>query len=92
MVVVVADPAFEERRRSSRLNAPDDAFRDQDAERVIDRLQGDCTDAGPDDLGHAVGRDVGISGDRTQNGQPLGGDLNTPLAEEIGGVGGHGIV
>ena len=61
MVVVVADPILEARRRSGGLNAPDQPLGDQQAERVVHRLQRDRADLGPDGLGHAVGRDVGLT-------------------------------
>ena len=59
MVVVVADAIFETSRRPGGLNAPDEAFGDQEAEGVVDRLERDRADLGPDDLSHAVGRNVG---------------------------------
>ena len=89
MVVVVADPILEASRRSGGLNAPDEALGDQDAEGVVHRLERDGADLGPDGLGHAVGRDVGLTRDRPQDRQSLGGDLNAALTKEIGRVGGH---
>ena len=89
MVVVVADAILEASRRSGRLNAPDEALGDQDAERVVDRLQRDGADLGPDDLGHGVGRDVRLSRDRPQDGQSLGGDLNAALAKAARRVSDH---
>ena len=61
MVMVVADPILETSRCAGGLNAPEEAFGDQDAERVVHGLERDGTDPGPDDLGHAVGRDVGLT-------------------------------
>ena len=89
MVVVVADPILEASRRSGGLNAPDEAFGDQDAEGVVHRLERDGTDLGPDDLGHAVGRDVGLTRYCPQDSQSLGRDLNAALAKEVCRVGGH---
>ena len=90
MVVVVADPILEASRRPGGLNAPDEAFGDQDAEGVVHRLERDGADLGPDGLGHAVGRDVGLTRDRPQDSQSLGRDLNTALPKEVSRVGGHG--
>ena len=72
MMVVVADAILEARRRPGGLNAPDEALGDQDAEGVVHRLERDGTDLGPDDLGHAVGRDVGLTRDRPQHRQTAG--------------------
>jgi hypothetical protein len=44
---------------------------------------------GPDDLGHFVGRDVGLTRDRPQDSQSLGRDLNTALPKEVGRVSSH---
>ena len=89
MVMVVADPILEASRRPGGLNTPDQAFGDQEAEGVIDRLEGDGPDFGPDDLGHAVGRDVRLTRDSPQNSQSLSRDLNAVLAKEVCWVGGH---
>ena len=89
MVVVVADAILEARRRSGGLNAPDEALGDQDAERVVHRLQRDGADLGPDGLGHGVGRDVGLTGDRPQHRQSLGRDLNAVLTKKVSRIGGH---
>ena len=89
MVVIVADPIFEASRRSSGLNAPDQPLGDQEAQGVIHRLQGDGTNLGPDDFGHGVGRDVGLTRDRPQDRQPLGGDLNAAFPKKGRRVGNH---
>jgi hypothetical protein len=67
MVMVVADPVLEASRCPGRLNAPEEAFGDQDAERVVNRLERDGTNLDPDDLGNAVGRDVGLTCYRPQD-------------------------
>ena len=67
MVVVVADPILEASRGSGGLDAPEQAFGDQDAEGVVHRLERDGADLGPDGLGHGVGRDVGVAGNGAQN-------------------------
>jgi hypothetical protein len=89
MVMVVANSTLEPSSRPGGLNAPDEAFGDQHAEGVVHRLKRDGTDLSPDELGHDVGRDVGLPRDRPQDSQPLGGDLNTALAKELCRVGNH---
>jgi hypothetical protein len=83
VVVVIADSILEASRRPGGLNAADQSFGHQDGERVVHRLERDGADLGPDDLGHDVGRDVGLTGDRSQHRQPLSGDLNAAFAEEV---------
>jgi hypothetical protein len=89
MVVVVADPILEASRRPGGLNAADEAFGDEDAEGVVHRLERDGADLGPDNLGHAVGRDVGLTRDRPQDSQSLGRNLDTALPKEVGRVSVH---
>jgi hypothetical protein len=89
VVVIVADAILETRGRPRRLNAPDQPLGDQQAEGVVHRLQRDGADLVPDDLGHGVSRDVRMTCDGPQHGEPLGGDLNTALAKEVSGVGAH---
>ena len=86
MVMVVADAILEASRRSGGLNAPDEAFGDQEAESVVHRLERDGADLGPDDLGHAVGGDVRLPRDRPQDRQSLGRDLNPVLTKEVGRI------
>ena len=89
MVMVVADPILVPGRRSGRLNAPDQPLGDEDAKGVIDRLKRDGPDLGPDDLGHAVGCDVGLAGYRPQNSQSLSRHLDTALPKKVNRVSGH---
>jgi hypothetical protein len=89
MVVVVADPILEASRRPGGLNATDEAFGDQDAEGVVHRLERDGADLGPDDLGHAISRDVGLTRHRPQDSQSLGRDLDTALPKEVSRVSVH---
>jgi hypothetical protein len=91
VVVVVADPILEASRRSSGLNAPDQSLGDEEAQCVVHRLQGNGTDLGPDDLGHGLSRDVRLPRDRAQDGQPLGGDLNTTFTKKTCRIGNHAI-
>ena len=89
MVMVVADAILEARRRSRGLNAPDQPFGDQNAERVVDRLERDGTDLGAHSLGHSVGGDVRLTRYSPQNRQPLGSDLNSALPKEVCRVSRH---
>ena len=89
MMVVVSDAGLEASRRAGRLNAPDDAFTDQDAERVVHRLERDGPNLGPDGLGHGVGGDVGLTRDCPQDRQSLGRHLDTALPKEISRRSGH---
>jgi hypothetical protein len=50
----------------------------------------DDADLGPDGLGHAIGRDVGLSLYRAQDSQSLSRHLNTTLSKEVGRVRDHG--
>jgi hypothetical protein len=90
MVVVVADPIFESSGRSGRLNAPDKAFGDQQAQSVVHRLKRDGSDLGPHGVGHPVGCDVRLTRYGPQDSQSLCGDLNSALTEKVSGLGGHG--
>ena len=65
------------------------ASRNQKGQGVVHRLQRDGTDLGPDDLGHGVGRNVGLTGDRPQDRQPLGRHLNAPLTKKRRRIGPH---
>ena len=85
-MMVVPDPILEARRRTGRLDPPDEALSDQDVERVVYRLQRDGADFRPDNVGHAVGRDVRLRGNRAKHRESLGGDLNPALTKEVGRV------
>jgi hypothetical protein len=90
VVVVVAHAGLEAGGRSRGLDAPDEAFGDQHAERVVDRLPRDGADLRPDDLGRAVGRDVRLRRHRPQDGQALGRHLYAAFSEQVGWVRRHG--
>jgi hypothetical protein len=79
MVMVVANPVFEPGRRPGRLNAANEALSDQQAERVVYRLQRDGADVGPDRVGNAVRCDMWLTGHRPQNRQALSRDLNAAV-------------
>jgi len=87
MVVVVADPILEASRCPGGLNAPDESFGDQKAKGVVHRLERDGTDLGPGDLGHAVGRNVGLTCDGPQDSQSLSRYLDAALTKEVRRIG-----
>jgi hypothetical protein len=89
MMVVVPDAVLEASGRPGRLNAPDEAFGDQEPQGVVHRLERDGADLRSDDVGHPVGRDVGLTRDRPQDSQSLGSDLNTVLTKEVSRVSRH---
>jgi hypothetical protein len=89
MVVVVAHAIFESSGRPGRLDAPDEALGDEDAERVVHRLERDRADLRAGDRGHLVGGDVRLPRDGPQNGQPLGRHLNSVLTKQIRRAAGH---
>ena len=82
-MMVVAHAIFEAGGRPGRLNAPEDAFGNEDAERVVDRLERDGANLCPHDRGDRVGRDMRLTRHRPQNRQPLSRNLNTELTKEI---------
>jgi hypothetical protein len=53
-------------------------------------LARDRTDLGPDDLGHGIGRGMGLTGDGPQDSQPLGRHLDAVLTEKVCRVLFHG--
>jgi hypothetical protein len=89
MVVIVADAILEARRRTGRLDAPNEAFIGQEGEGVIHRLERNRTDLGPGGHCHVVCRDVGLTRHRAPNRQSLRGDLNPALTKKFGQVPHH---
>jgi hypothetical protein len=88
--MVVADPIFVERRRPGGLNAPEQTLGDEHAERVVDRLEGDGADLGPDDLGGGFSGEVRLARYGPHHSQALGGHLDAALTKLGGGVESHG--
>ena len=82
-MMVVAHAIFEAGWESGRLNASQDAFGNQEAERVVDGLERDRANLCSDDLGDCVGRDMRLTRHRAENRQPLGRHLNTELTKKI---------
>jgi len=60
VMVVVADPVLESGRGARGLNAPDQAFSREHAQSVVHRLERNRADLPADDVGDAVGGDVGF--------------------------------
>jgi hypothetical protein len=89
MVMIVANPIFEEGRRSGRLNAPDQPFGRQKRQRVVYRLQRDGADLSPDHFSDGLSRTVRSPRDRAQHGQPLRGDVDAAPTKKVGCIGGH---
>jgi hypothetical protein len=89
MMVIVADAIFETGGRPHWLDAPQEPLLGQQAEGVVDRLAGDGADLGSHHFSHAVGGDVRLPSDSTQDGQTLGRDLDAVLTKKIGLVGRH---
>jgi hypothetical protein len=89
VVVIVADPGLEARGRPGGLDTPDEAHIDQDAEHVVHRLDRDGAHLRPDGLGHGIGRHVGLTRNRSQDGQALARDSVAALTKQVGRVGGH---
>ena len=89
MVMVVADAILEPRRGSGGLNAADEAFGHQDAERVVHRLQRDRADLGPHGLSDSVGSDVRLSRYGPQNSQSLRRHLDAAVPKKTSRVSDH---
>ena len=90
MVVVVADAVLESRRGPGRLNPPDEASGNQNAKRIVHRLERDGADLGPRGRGHGGGREVRLARDDPKDSKPLGGHLDAAFTKERGGVRRHG--
>jgi hypothetical protein len=90
MMVVVSDPILEAGGRPGWLNAPDETLGGHQTERVVDRLERDGADLGPDRLGYAIDRDVGMTRDRPEDSQTLGRNLDSALPKQVGGLVRHG--
>jgi hypothetical protein len=89
MVVVVANPILEPSRCPGWLDAPEEPFGNQNAERVVHRLERDGTDLGPNGIGNAVSGDMRPTSNGPQHSQPLSRYLNTVLPEEVCRVNHH---
>jgi hypothetical protein len=90
MMVVIADAIFETSWRTGGLNAPKQAPGNQHAQRVVHGLERNGADLRPDNVGHAVGRNVRLCGDRPKDRQSLGRDLYAAITKEVCPVDIHG--
>jgi hypothetical protein len=81
MVVVVADFMFEARRRSGRLDSPEQTLVSQDTEGVVDGLTGNGADLVTYGVRDLVGGAVGQTVDRSQDRQSLCRDLEAVVPE-----------
>lgn len=61
MVMVVADPVLEARRRACRLDAPDELLANENVEGIVDRLQRDRSYFTANRLGYPISRDVWLA-------------------------------
>jgi len=89
VVVVVADAILVAGRGTGGLDATDQAFGDEHAQRVIDRLQRDGADFRSNHVRDAVGGDVRRGRHGAQDGEPLRGDLDAVFTKESGRVRNH---
>lgn len=83
MMVVVGHAILEQGGRPGRLNAPDEPLIDEDGQRVVDGLQRDDADLGPDDARQRVRGGVGMTRYGAQDGDPLRRYLDAALPEEF---------
>ena len=87
--MVVADAGFEAGRGTGRLDAPDDAFANQDAQGVVHRLQRDRANLRPHGFGHAIRGDMRRGRHRPQHREALRRDLKTVLTKKLRRIGDH---
>ena len=91
-MVVVADAALVERRRSRGLDPPDEAVVGQDAEGVVHRLTRNRPDLGASMFGDLFRRAVRMARHRPQHGQSLGRNVHTMFTKQRSGVRSHGLI
>lgn len=84
MVMVVADTVLIQRRGAGWLNPSDQPLLGENSQRVVNGLFGNGANLGKHRFHNLIRPAVRIFGDRTQDGQPLGGDLNAVLSKESG--------
>lgn len=77
VVMVVAHAVLVESWRANWLNSTDQTLVDQEAEGVVHRLARDCSDVGLRCLGDVFRCAVGLVGHRSENGEPLRGDVES---------------
>jgi hypothetical protein len=89
VVMIIADAIFKSGRQPRGLNAADEALGHQHAERIIDRLQRDSADFGPDELGNAVGSDMWLACHHAHDRQSLSRHLDAVFAKQGSGITDH---
>ena len=83
VMVIVADAVLVPCRRSGGLDAANQVLVDQQTERVVDGLTRDRADNSTDILGQVISRRMRTKGQGTHDRQPLRGDLDPVLAQEL---------
>ncbi len=86
VMVIVTNPIFEARRRTCRLNPPNDPLVGEHVECIIDRLPRDHPYLGLDLSSHVICGGVRLSRHGTEDRNPLCGDLETVLTELFGSI------
>lgn len=86
MVVVVADPVLVKRWGAGGLNSSDQTLFGKEPKRVVDSLFGNGPDLGKNRFHDFIRPAMRILGNRPQDSQPLGGDLNSMLSKERGRI------
>ena len=82
-MVVVGHAILEEGGRAGGLDAPDEPLLDEDGQRVVDGLQRNGADFGPDDGCERIRGDVRMARHRAQDGDPLRRDLDAALPQKF---------
>jgi hypothetical protein len=77
VVVIVSDAVLVQRGRADRLNAANETFVDEQAERVVDRLTRDRSDVGLGGLRDVFRGAMRTVSDGTKNGETLRGDVES---------------
>tara|TARA_R110002096_G_scaffold238581_20_gene430240 strand:- start:2624 stop:3079 length:456 start_codon:yes stop_codon:yes gene_type:complete len=83
VVMVVANSIFEERRRACRLDATNQSLFGQHSKGIVDPLSRDGADIGSDQFGNGFRRAVRLTGNRPEDGDPLGRDGNSVLSKKF---------
>lgn len=82
--MIVADAVLVECWRACRLDAPDEAFRDQHAEDIVHRLARNGAKMVARLLGNRVGGSVRLRSQRPKHGEPLRRDGDAMLPQQFG--------
>lgn len=82
MVVVISHAILVERRRSCRLDSPEQPLFNKGSQNIVDGLPGNCADFRADHLRNGVGVPVRTGLDCPENGHALGSDWDAMFAKE----------